>query len=121
MNGQKRKLIAQAARNGHYFLLDRTTGKALVSTEYVKTNWSKGYDAKGQPMPDPGEDAADRRRAGLAEPGRRDELAVPELQPADRPVLRERRARASASTTSTIRATTRWDGAARIAAAGPSR
>ena len=52
-NGQKRKLIAQAARNGHYFLLDRTTGKALVSAEYVKTNWSKGYDAKGQPIPDP--------------------------------------------------------------------
>jgi alcohol dehydrogenase (cytochrome c) len=53
VNGRKRKLVAQAARNGHYFLLDRTTGEALVSTEYVKTNWSKGYDAKGQPIPDP--------------------------------------------------------------------
>jgi alcohol dehydrogenase (cytochrome c) len=52
-NGQPRKMIAQAARNGHYFLLDRTNGKALVSSEYVKTNWSKGYDAKGQPIPDP--------------------------------------------------------------------
>jgi alcohol dehydrogenase (cytochrome c) len=53
VNGQKRKLIAQAARNGHYFLLDRTTGKAIVSSEYVKGNWAKGYDAKGQPIPDP--------------------------------------------------------------------
>ena len=53
VNGQKRKLIAQAARNGHYFLLDRTTGKAIVSSEYVKGNWSKGYDAKGQPIPAP--------------------------------------------------------------------
>jgi alcohol dehydrogenase (cytochrome c) len=52
-NGRKRKLIAQAARNGHYFLLDRTTGKALVSAEFVKTNWTLGYDAKGQPRPDP--------------------------------------------------------------------
>jgi alcohol dehydrogenase (cytochrome c) len=51
--GQKRKLIAQAARNGHYFLLDRTNGKAIVSAEYVKSNWWKGYDAKGQPIPDP--------------------------------------------------------------------
>ena len=51
--GQQRKLIAQAARNGHYFLLDRITGKALVSTEYVKTNWSKGYTDNGQPIPDP--------------------------------------------------------------------
>jgi alcohol dehydrogenase (cytochrome c) len=53
VNGQKRKLIAQAARNGHYFLLDRTSGKAVVSSEYVKGNWSKGYDAKGQPIPAP--------------------------------------------------------------------
>jgi alcohol dehydrogenase (cytochrome c) len=53
VDGQKRKLLAQAARNGHYFLLDRVTGKALVSAEFVKTNWSKGYDAKGQPIPDP--------------------------------------------------------------------
>ncbi len=53
INGQPRKLIAQAARNGHFFVLDRATGKALVSSEYVKTNWSKGYDAKGQPIPNP--------------------------------------------------------------------
>ena len=53
INGQPRKLIAQAARNGHYFLLDRTNGKAIVSTEYVKTNWSLGYDEKGQPIPNP--------------------------------------------------------------------
>src|SRR5204862_1690017 len=51
--GQPRKLIAQAARNGHFFVLDRTNGKALVSTEFVKTNWSLGYDAKGQPIPNP--------------------------------------------------------------------
>ena len=32
-NGQKRRLIAQAARNGHYFLLDRTTGTPLFPVE----------------------------------------------------------------------------------------
>ncbi len=53
INGQPRKLIAQAARNGHFFVLDRTNGKAIVSTEFVKTNWSLGYDAKGQPIPNP--------------------------------------------------------------------
>jgi len=53
LNGQPRKLIAQAARNGHFFLLDRTNGKAIVSTEYVKTNWALGYDPKGQPIPNP--------------------------------------------------------------------
>jgi alcohol dehydrogenase (cytochrome c) len=53
INGQPRKLLAQAARNGHFFVLDRATGKALVSSEYVKTNWSSGYDKNGQPIPIP--------------------------------------------------------------------
>jgi alcohol dehydrogenase (cytochrome c) len=53
INGQPRKLIAQASRNGKFFVLDRTNGKAIVSTEYVKTNWSLGYDEKGQPVPNP--------------------------------------------------------------------
>jgi alcohol dehydrogenase (cytochrome c) len=53
IDGQPRKLLAQAARNGWFFLLDRITGKNILSTEYVKTNWTKGLDAKGQPIPNP--------------------------------------------------------------------
>jgi alcohol dehydrogenase (cytochrome c) len=53
INGQPRKLLAQASRNGHFFVLDRTSGKAIVSTEFVKTNWSLGYDKRGQPIPNP--------------------------------------------------------------------
>jgi len=53
VGGQKRKLLAMACRNGWFFVLDRETGKALVSKEYVKTNWSKGIDKRGQPIPDP--------------------------------------------------------------------
>ena len=34
-------------------MLDRTTGKNIVSTEFVKTNWTKGVDAKGSPIPNP--------------------------------------------------------------------
>ena len=49
--GQPRKLLAQAARNGWFFVLDRTNGKNILSTEYVKTNWTRGLDAKGQPIP----------------------------------------------------------------------
>jgi alcohol dehydrogenase (cytochrome c) len=51
INGQPRKLVAIAARNGHFFVLDRTNGKAIVSTEFIKTNWALGYDEKGQPIP----------------------------------------------------------------------
>jgi len=53
INGQRRKLLAQASRNGWFFVLDRTNGKNIVSSEYVKTNWTKGVDAKGQPMANP--------------------------------------------------------------------
>ena len=53
IDGKPRKLIAQAARNGHFFVLDRTNGKAIVSTEFVKTNWASGYDERGQPIPNP--------------------------------------------------------------------
>lgn len=52
-NGRPRKLLAQAARNGYFFVLDRTNGQNLVSKGYVGVNWSKGVDAKGQPIPDP--------------------------------------------------------------------
>lgn len=54
--GQPRKLLAQASRNGKFFVLDRATGKALVSSEYVTTNWSLGFDEKGQPIPNPAKD-----------------------------------------------------------------
>jgi alcohol dehydrogenase (cytochrome c) len=53
INGQPRKLIAQASRNGKFFVLDRATGKAIVSSEFVRTNWSSGFNAKGQPIPNP--------------------------------------------------------------------
>jgi alcohol dehydrogenase (cytochrome c) len=52
-NGQKRKLLALAARNGYYFLLDRTNGKNLVTTQFVPSNWAKGTDKNGSPIPDP--------------------------------------------------------------------
>jgi alcohol dehydrogenase (cytochrome c) len=52
INGKKRKLLAQAARNGYFFVLDRTNGENIVSKPFVPLNWSKGVDAKGQPIPD---------------------------------------------------------------------
>ena len=45
--------MAQASRNGLFFVLDRVTGKALLSKEFVKTNWTIGFDGKGQPVSNP--------------------------------------------------------------------
>jgi alcohol dehydrogenase (cytochrome c) len=35
INGQKRKLVAQATRNGYFYVLDRATGQNISSTPYV--------------------------------------------------------------------------------------
>jgi alcohol dehydrogenase (cytochrome c) len=53
IDGRPRKLLAQASRNGVFFVLDRVTGKALTSTEFVKTNWLLGFDEQGQPISNP--------------------------------------------------------------------
>jgi len=54
IDGKPRKLVAQASRNGYFFVLDRATGKNLVTKPFIETvNWAKGLDAKGQPIPDP--------------------------------------------------------------------
>ena len=53
INGQRRKLLAQAARNGFFFVLDRTNGKNVVSVPFVGADWAEGVDAKGQPIPNP--------------------------------------------------------------------
>jgi len=52
IEGKPRKLLAQAARNGYFFVLDRTNGKNVLSKPFVPLNWSKGVDANGQPIPD---------------------------------------------------------------------
>jgi acido-empty-quinoprotein group A len=49
--GKPRKLLAQASRNGFYFLLDRTDGKYLAGDAFIEQTWAKGLDAKGRPIP----------------------------------------------------------------------
>src|SRR5688572_8670455 len=58
INGAPRKLLLQASRNGYYFVLDRTTGKSLVTTPFTTVNWAKGVDKDGRPVPDPAKEPA---------------------------------------------------------------
>src|SRR5215831_7416763 len=51
--GRPRKLLAQASRNGYYFVLDRATGESLLSSEFGPQNWSAGLNARGEPIPKP--------------------------------------------------------------------
>ena len=52
-NGQPRKMVLQASRNGYFFVLDRTNGKNLLTTPFATVNWAKGLDKDGRPIPDP--------------------------------------------------------------------
>ncbi len=52
-NGQPRKLLLQASRNGYFFVLDRTNGKSLLTTPFTTANWAKGIDKDGRPIPNP--------------------------------------------------------------------
>ncbi len=43
-------LIAQANRNGFFYIIDRTNGKLVSATAYGKTTWSDTKDAEGRPV-----------------------------------------------------------------------
>ena len=43
-------LIAQADRNGFFYVIDRTNGKLISATAYGKQTWSDTKDAEGRPI-----------------------------------------------------------------------
>jgi alcohol dehydrogenase (cytochrome c) len=51
VDGHPRKLLGQAARNGYFFVLDRTNGKNIASKPFVPLNWSQGVNSRGEPLP----------------------------------------------------------------------
>jgi alcohol dehydrogenase (cytochrome c) len=53
IDGQPRKLVAQASRNGVFTVLDRVTGKYLVTKPFVPLKWFKEVDKDGSPIPLP--------------------------------------------------------------------
>jgi len=53
--GKPRKLLAQANRNGFFYILDRTDGKLLLAEPFVKKlNWATKIDISGRPALVPG-------------------------------------------------------------------
>jgi len=50
-NGTVKHLLVQANRNGFFYVLDRTNGKFLYATPFVKKlTWATGLDASGRPI-----------------------------------------------------------------------
>jgi alcohol dehydrogenase (cytochrome c) len=57
-NGSPSKLVLQASRNGYFYVLDRETGRSLLTKPFATTNWAKGVDQDGRPIPDPAKEPA---------------------------------------------------------------
>jgi len=51
--GRQRKMLAQASRNGYFFVLDRATGEQLLTASYGPENWTSGLNKRGEPIPNP--------------------------------------------------------------------
>ena len=61
--GQPRKLLVHANRNGFLYVLDRTTGRFLSGTQYVRTlTWATGLTPEGRPIVAPNQDATSEGR-----------------------------------------------------------
>ena len=48
--GQPRKVVLWANRNGFFYVLDRVSGKFLLGKAFVKQTWNVGFDEVGRPM-----------------------------------------------------------------------
>jgi alcohol dehydrogenase (cytochrome c) len=49
--GRERKLLAQASRNGFFYVLDRTNGELLLAKPFVRNlTWASGVGADGRPQ-----------------------------------------------------------------------
>jgi alcohol dehydrogenase (cytochrome c) len=74
INGQPRKIVTHAARNGFLYSFERANGQTVMALPYVeKVNWTKGIDQKtGKPLEyDPSKDIqvySGKQNYTLAEP-----------------------------------------------------
>ena len=51
LDGQPRKVLMQAPKNGYFYVIDRKTGKLLSAENFVPINWSSGIDiTSGKPI-----------------------------------------------------------------------
>lgn len=48
--GQPRKVMLWANRNGFFYVLDRATGEFLLGKPFVDVTWASGLDATGRPV-----------------------------------------------------------------------
>ena len=57
-DGEQRKLLLQASRNGYFAVLDRETGENLLTRPFAQVNWTERISRDGRPIPDPAKEPA---------------------------------------------------------------
>ncbi|MEO0419790.1 MAG: PQQ-dependent dehydrogenase, methanol/ethanol family [Pseudomonadota bacterium] len=50
IDGEARKVLMQAPKNGFFYVLDRETGEFISAEEYIPQNWAEGIDENGRPI-----------------------------------------------------------------------
>jgi len=61
LEGEKRRVLMQAPKNGFFYVLDRETGKLLSADPYVTVTWAEGVDLEtGRPLENEGLDYRER-------------------------------------------------------------
>jgi quinohemoprotein ethanol dehydrogenase len=58
IDGDDRKVIMQAPKNGFFFVLDRTNGEFISAEKYVNVTWATHVDETGRPVEAEGQDFA---------------------------------------------------------------
>jgi PQQ-dependent dehydrogenase (methanol/ethanol family) len=55
IDGQPRKVLMQANKNGFFYVIDRATGKLISAKNFINISWASGVDPKtGRPIENPG-------------------------------------------------------------------
>ncbi|MGE0851638.1 MAG: PQQ-dependent dehydrogenase, methanol/ethanol family [Hyphomicrobiaceae bacterium] len=68
IDGQARKVILHAPKNGFFFVVDRTNGKFISAKNFVDVNWATGYDKDGRPIQIPEARQNDKPRESIPGP-----------------------------------------------------
>lgn len=50
IDGELRKVMMQAPKNGFFYVIDRTNGEFISAEPFVAVNWAAGYDENGRPI-----------------------------------------------------------------------
>jgi quinohemoprotein ethanol dehydrogenase len=70
IDGQARKVLMQAPKNGFFYVLDRTNGQLISAQPFVQVNWATSVDLKtGRPIETPEARFKDPKQVFISMPG----------------------------------------------------